>query len=112
MALAWRASLSAEVGVIQPFAHIVPHYNLPFYLHWHVAGYSWKTNQFGLTIDTVTAFELVLPSGEIVTVTEKDEDLWFALKVRLTSIQRTSSDLTVISSTGRIEQLCELDQES
>ena len=47
----------------------------------HVAGYSWKTNQYGLTIDTVTAFELVLPNGQVKTVTERDEDLWFALRV-------------------------------
>ncbi len=47
-----------------------------------VAGYSWKTNQYGLTIDTVTAFELVLPNGHVKKVTEKDEDLWFALRVR------------------------------
>jgi len=46
-------------------------------------GYSWKTNQYGLTADTVTAFELVLPCGDIKTVTEQDEDLWFALKVSL-----------------------------
>jgi len=43
-------------------------------------GYSWKTNQYGLTIDTVTAFELVLPNGHVKNVTEKDEDLWFALR--------------------------------
>ena len=47
-----------------------------------VLGYSWKTNQYGLTIDTVTAFELVLPNGHVRNVTEKDEDLWFALRVR------------------------------
>ncbi|KAF8260168.1 FAD-binding domain-containing protein [Lactarius quietus] len=46
-------------------------------------GYSYKTNQYGLTIDTVTAFELVLPNGHVKNVTEKDEDLWFALRVRL-----------------------------
>jgi hypothetical protein len=43
-------------------------------------GYSWKTNQYGLTIDTVTAFELLLPNGTVKQVTEKDEDLWFALR--------------------------------
>ncbi|KAI9439635.1 FAD dependent oxidoreductase [Lactarius indigo] len=43
-------------------------------------GYSWKTNQYGLTIDTVMAFELVLPNGHVKKVTEKDEDLWFALR--------------------------------
>ena len=51
-----------------------------------VAGYSWKTNQYGLTIDTVTAFELVLPNGHVKVVTEEDTDLWFALRVRLISV--------------------------
>lgn len=44
-------------------------------------GYSWKTNQYGLTIDTVQAFELVMPNGTATTVTSDDEDLFWALKV-------------------------------
>ena len=51
-----------------------------------MAGYSWKTNQYGLAIDTVTAFEVVLPTGDVMKVTEEDEDLWFALRVCLKSI--------------------------
>ncbi|KAJ6448449.1 FAD dependent oxidoreductase [Mycena sanguinolenta] len=44
-------------------------------------GYSWKTNQYGLTVDTVTAFELVKPNGDIVSITEaSDPDLFFGLK--------------------------------
>ncbi|KAG6812798.1 hypothetical protein H0H92_000430 [Tricholoma furcatifolium] len=44
-------------------------------------GYSWLTNQYGLTIDTVVAYELVTPTGEIVSVTEaSDPDLFFGLK--------------------------------
>ncbi|KAI0317364.1 FAD-binding domain-containing protein [Amylostereum chailletii] len=43
-------------------------------------GYSWKTNQYGLTIDNIVAYELVLPNGTITTVTSADEDLWFALR--------------------------------
>ncbi|KAJ3518855.1 hypothetical protein NMY22_g13470 [Coprinellus aureogranulatus] len=44
-------------------------------------GYGWRTNQFGLTLDTVTAFELVTPTGEVVTVTEiSDSQLFFALR--------------------------------
>ncbi|KAF8188907.1 hypothetical protein K438DRAFT_2145941 [Mycena galopus ATCC 62051] len=44
-------------------------------------GYSWLTNQFGLTVDTITAFELVKPSGDIVSITEdSDPDLFFGLK--------------------------------
>ncbi|PPQ80764.1 hypothetical protein CVT26_015285 [Gymnopilus dilepis] len=44
-------------------------------------GYSWLTNQYGLTVDTVTAFELVKPDGQVVTVTEaSDPNLFFGLK--------------------------------
>ncbi|KAI0274508.1 hypothetical protein BGY98DRAFT_1115669 [Russula aff. rugulosa BPL654] len=43
-------------------------------------GYSWKTNQYGLTVDTVTEFHLVSPNGTQMVVTETDKDLWFALK--------------------------------
>lgn len=43
-------------------------------------GYSWKTNEYGLTVDTVTEFHLVSPNGTQMVVTETDKDLWFALK--------------------------------
>ena len=39
------------------------------------------SNQYGLTIDNVAAFELVLPNGTITNVTQSNEDLWFALRV-------------------------------
>ncbi|KAK7041486.1 hypothetical protein VNI00_009354 [Paramarasmius palmivorus] len=45
------------------------------------AGYSWLTNQYGLTADTVIEFGLVKPDGNMVNVTESsDPDLFFALK--------------------------------
>jgi FAD/FMN-containing dehydrogenase len=44
-------------------------------------GYSWKANQYGLTIDTVEAFNLVLPDGTFQIVTSLNEDLWFGLRV-------------------------------
>ncbi|THU83468.1 FAD-binding domain-containing protein [Dendrothele bispora CBS 962.96] len=44
-------------------------------------GYSWLTNQYGLTVDTLTSFELVKTDGTIVTVTDSsDADLFWALK--------------------------------
>ncbi|KZT11181.1 FAD-binding domain-containing protein [Laetiporus sulphureus 93-53] len=44
-------------------------------------GYSYLSNQYGLTIDTVTAFELVLPNGTVTNVTSASyPDLFFALK--------------------------------
>jgi len=53
-----------------------------------VAGYLFKSNQYGLTIDNVAAYELVLPNGTIRHVTQKDKDLWFGLRVgRKGSIQ-------------------------
>jgi len=48
-----------------------------------VAGYSWKTNEYGLTRDSVTELHLVVPNGTQTVVTEVDKDLWFALKVCL-----------------------------
>ncbi|KAG6908218.1 hypothetical protein DXG01_005690 [Tephrocybe rancida] len=41
-------------------------------------GYSFLTNQHGLTIDTVTAFELVKPSGVVATVTRLSDPLLFS----------------------------------
>ncbi|KAG7445392.1 FAD dependent oxidoreductase [Guyanagaster necrorhizus] len=44
-------------------------------------GYSWLSNQYGLAIDNVVAYELVVPNGTVVTVTEgNDPDLFFSLK--------------------------------
>ncbi|KAH9054241.1 FAD-binding domain-containing protein, partial [Lactarius vividus] len=43
-------------------------------------GYSFQTSQYGLAIDNVVAFELVLPNGTVTTVTEANHDLWFALR--------------------------------
>ncbi|KAI9454043.1 FAD-binding domain-containing protein [Lactarius psammicola] len=43
-------------------------------------GYSFKSNEYGLAIDNVVAFELVLPNGTVTTVTAEDHDLWFALR--------------------------------
>jgi hypothetical protein len=48
-----------------------------------VIGYSFKSNKYGLTVDTVTKFHLVSPNGTEIVVTEADEDLWFGLKVCL-----------------------------
>ncbi|KAI0036360.1 hypothetical protein K488DRAFT_41272, partial [Vararia minispora EC-137] len=45
-----------------------------------VTGYSYKSSQYGLTVDNIVAYELVLPNGTITTVTEEDEDLFFGLR--------------------------------
>ena len=47
-----------------------------------IIGYSWKTNQYGLAVDSITQYELVKPDGSVVTVTDaSDSELFFGLKV-------------------------------
>ncbi|KZV98072.1 FAD-binding domain-containing protein [Exidia glandulosa HHB12029] len=43
-------------------------------------GYSWKSNQYGLTVDTLVSYELVFTNGTVRTVTASDADLFWALK--------------------------------
>ncbi|KAK0447293.1 FAD dependent oxidoreductase [Armillaria borealis] len=44
-------------------------------------GYSWLSNQYGLALDSVVAYKLVVPNGTVVTVMEgSDPDLFFSLK--------------------------------
>ncbi|KAJ7730429.1 hypothetical protein B0H16DRAFT_1677064 [Mycena metata] len=44
-------------------------------------GYNWLANQVGLTLDTVEAFELVKPTGQIVSVVaSSDPDLFFGMR--------------------------------
>jgi hypothetical protein len=47
----------------------------------YAPGYSWKSSQYGLTVDTVVAYELVLPNGTVTEVKASNPDLFFALKV-------------------------------
>lgn len=47
-----------------------------------LTGYSYKSNQHGLTSDTVQGYELVLPNGAVRNVTAVNyPDLFFGLKV-------------------------------
>ena len=48
-----------------------------------VSGYSYKSSQYGLALDNVAGYELVLPNGTIKYVTQKDKDLWFGLRVSI-----------------------------
>ncbi|KAF9244080.1 FAD-binding domain-containing protein [Melanogaster broomeanus] len=44
-------------------------------------GYSWLTEQYGLAIDNVKEYELVMPNGTIIAVTESSSpELFFGLK--------------------------------
>jgi hypothetical protein len=46
-----------------------------------LVGYSYFTSQYGLAVDNVAGYELVLPNGTVINVTSNDEDLWFGLRV-------------------------------
>ncbi|KAH9071148.1 FAD dependent oxidoreductase [Lactarius deliciosus] len=43
-------------------------------------GFSYKSNEYGLSIDNVVSYDLVLPNGTITSVTPNDTDLWFGLR--------------------------------
>jgi FAD/FMN-containing dehydrogenase len=47
----------------------------------YALGYSFKSSQYGLSVDNVAGYELVLPNGTIINVTSNDDDLWFGLRV-------------------------------
>ena len=48
----------------------------------YLAGYSFQTNRYGLTIDNIVGYELVLPNGTVMNLTPENDDLWFGLRVR------------------------------
>lgn len=43
-------------------------------------GFSFKSNQYGLSTDNVVSCDLVLPNGTITSINSNDTDLWFALR--------------------------------
>ena len=54
---------------------------VPLYANVTSTGYSFKTNQHGLVIDTIVGYNLVLPNGTVRYVTESTyPDLFFGLK--------------------------------
>ena len=76
----------ASLALLLVEASLIPIYSLSIAkteLYARLAGYSWKSNEYGLTVDSVTQFNLVSPNGTKIIVTEANEDLWFALKVCL-----------------------------
>jgi FAD/FMN-containing dehydrogenase len=65
-----------------------------------VAGYSYKSSQYGLALDNVAGYELVLPNGTIKHVTQEDKDLWFGLRVSrksLIQVGETNFEWTLIA---------------
>ncbi|TFY59437.1 hypothetical protein EVG20_g7794 [Dentipellis fragilis] len=64
-------------------------------------GLSYKSNQHGLAMDTVQAFELVLPNGTVTSVTTDDGDLWFGLRVcKIRALTCIISDIRILDSQG------------
>jgi FAD/FMN-containing dehydrogenase len=71
--LALVASYSVEVGLWR--------FSALLYIDASPTGYSYKTNQYGLALDTIVGFNLVLPDGTVVYVTQStNPDLFFGLK--------------------------------
>ena len=60
-------------------------------------GYSYLSNQYGLTVDNVAGYELVLPNGTVTTVTSNDHDLWFALRVSSSRAQYRCAPLNIFN---------------
>ena len=77
----------AEVGLWRSFAS----------LHTDVSsvGFSHKSNQYGLAIDTIVGYNLVLPNGTIAYVTESTHpDLFFGLKGGFNNFVRIPFNIT------------------
>jgi hypothetical protein len=66
-------------------------------------GYSYKASQYGLAVDNVAGYELVLPNGTITNVTSNDDDLWFGLRVSRHDHYRLVSLTERTSIAGRAE---------
>ena len=69
-----------------------------------LSGYSYKSSQYGLALDNVAGYELVLPNGTIKHVTQEDKDLWFGLRVSresLIQVDETNFEWSLI--TGRAQ---------
>jgi len=84
----WVDSYSAEVGS-QRFSAALYTNQLP-------TGYSYKTNQYGLAIDTIVGYNLVLPNGTATCVTNSTHpDLFFGLKGGFNNFVSHFSNATV-----------------
>ena len=71
--LAWAVCCAAEVGSWR--------FSGGLHAHGSPIGYSYKTNQHGLAIDTIVGYNLVLPNGTVTHVTESTHpDLFWGLK--------------------------------
>ena len=71
------------------------------------AGYSFKGNQYGLAVDNVVAYNVVLPDGTPVTA-NKDQykDLFWALKVSIIAQSpKLNRHLITTGKTGWRQQL-------
>ena len=82
------ASYSVEVGLWRVSA--------PLYADAPPIGYSYKTNQFGLAIDTIVGFNLVLPNGSVAYVTQSTHpDLFFGLKGGFNNFVSIPSNISI-----------------
>ena len=65
-------------------------------------GYSYKTNQYGLSIDNIVGFNLVLPNGTVTYVTESTyPDLFFGLKGGFNNFVRYFFPILLLTNSTR-----------
>lgn len=83
------ASYSAEVDLWE--------FSATLYANGTPIGYSYKTNQYGLSIDSIVGFNLVLPNGTVTYVTQSTyPDLFFGLKGGFNNFVSHFSNVTAI----------------
>ena len=83
------ASHSTEVGLWRVF--------VAFTTNEPMAGYSYETNQYGLAIDTIVGFNLVLPNGTVTYVTQSTYPaLFFGLKGGFNNLVSRFSDFIAV----------------
>jgi FAD/FMN-containing dehydrogenase len=67
-----------------------------------LSGFSYKSSHYGLTVDNVVGYELVLPNGTVVNMTSNDHDLWFGLRVSRKARYKLAS-LRISNVVGRVQ---------
>ena len=73
-----------------------------------LTGYSYKTDQYGLAMDSIVGFNLVLPNGTLAYVTQSTQPaLFFGLKGGFNNfVSNFSSTTLLFGSTHRVPGDC------
>ncbi len=70
-------------------------------------GYSWKTNQYGLTGDTLISADIVLPDGTLTTASaSQNADLFWAIRAAETGLASSTTSVSRRSPRVRSTAVC------